>query len=590
MLLGIALVVEELHKGQRLVFRYPEALPSTLLNLQTSSPQLFQALLKLYHDYQSLSPDNFARLFKRKKNASSSQLLEVAIDDLKYISHPIACGETGSDRITQFNIIATVVRSSAIARLLSRCTDLQQSSIRNPLTTSLGFNQLPLFTVDHNVLAQVVELFSHALYHEERKNGYVSRQVKVMTSDEPRVPPDYDLSPPNKPPGTEPLPFTPTASTRERAASTLPIATSTTSSISRDRSESTAPSHLAISFDGVTPTSSAHGSAPKLEAAVPETQPGSGSTSLTSFSECLAMMEHRLQTSSLANELRHFYHALLEARELTLTINANEGGLQIYHSLLPPPPSEPLPPPQPSPYPSQSILAFRFKYQTFFSTFPFQSILPLFSSILSREDYPRHYHLLSAVDPRLTIEEIAAGLEENLETVLTLTTELYNYKLIDIIDPILLNSIYYINPDCDTSISSVVNKAFFHHFSHFLSIRPIDFMSILNMFNGKNSLEAVMSQVSNALGEYIVDITIWLLQWRVLKEFRQYIVRMGSGVGGETGVHSDRIGHQVMQVMEDNKVHVMALREVSWRTGLSMDEIQTNISSRRAGNLSLTAF
>jgi hypothetical protein len=30
MILGIALVVDELHKGQRLVFRYPETVPTSL--------------------------------------------------------------------------------------------------------------------------------------------------------------------------------------------------------------------------------------------------------------------------------------------------------------------------------------------------------------------------------------------------------------------------------------------------------------------------------------------------------------------------------------------------------------------------------
>ena len=32
MIIGIALVVDELHKGQRLVYRYPESVPSSVLN------------------------------------------------------------------------------------------------------------------------------------------------------------------------------------------------------------------------------------------------------------------------------------------------------------------------------------------------------------------------------------------------------------------------------------------------------------------------------------------------------------------------------------------------------------------------------
>ena len=47
MIIGIALVVDELHKGQRLVYRYPEAVPSSVLNST-------EGLLKFHQDYQSL--------------------------------------------------------------------------------------------------------------------------------------------------------------------------------------------------------------------------------------------------------------------------------------------------------------------------------------------------------------------------------------------------------------------------------------------------------------------------------------------------------------------------------------------------------
>ena len=47
MIIGIALVVDELHKGQRLVYRYPESVPSSVLNST-------EGLLKFHRDYQSL--------------------------------------------------------------------------------------------------------------------------------------------------------------------------------------------------------------------------------------------------------------------------------------------------------------------------------------------------------------------------------------------------------------------------------------------------------------------------------------------------------------------------------------------------------
>lgn len=48
MILGIALVVDELHKGQRLVFRYPESVP-TFQSADTAN-----GLTKLYNQFFSI--------------------------------------------------------------------------------------------------------------------------------------------------------------------------------------------------------------------------------------------------------------------------------------------------------------------------------------------------------------------------------------------------------------------------------------------------------------------------------------------------------------------------------------------------------
>jgi hypothetical protein len=47
MIIGVALVVDELHKGQRLVCRYPESRPSAILNSDSR-------LLKFHRDYLSI--------------------------------------------------------------------------------------------------------------------------------------------------------------------------------------------------------------------------------------------------------------------------------------------------------------------------------------------------------------------------------------------------------------------------------------------------------------------------------------------------------------------------------------------------------
>jgi hypothetical protein len=47
MIIGVALVVDELHKGQRLICRYPESVPSAILNST-------EGFLKFHQEYHSL--------------------------------------------------------------------------------------------------------------------------------------------------------------------------------------------------------------------------------------------------------------------------------------------------------------------------------------------------------------------------------------------------------------------------------------------------------------------------------------------------------------------------------------------------------
>ena len=191
--IGIALVVDELHKGQRLVYRYPESIPSNVLNAQDQ-------LLKFHRDYLSLSPDNFAKLF-RPKAALFNKVLELTIDDLHYVSFPCPCSDelssdssvsTSTDVITLFNVVIATVRESTMKALLAKTKPSHGSTIRrddgaaikvgvDPVAVALGlvgnsFQGVP----QPKLLRRVVETVSRALLHQEKRNRYVSKQVSQM--------------------------------------------------------------------------------------------------------------------------------------------------------------------------------------------------------------------------------------------------------------------------------------------------------------------------------------------------------------------------------------------------------------------------
>lgn len=138
MIIGVALVVDDLTKGQRLVFRYPISVPSSILNSHAS-------VLKFHEDYLSITPDNFARLF-RPKAQLFNKILELSIDDIHYISYPCPCIDdintaelynntsTVADVISLFNVIIAVVEEDALNRVLDQVDQsfsLENKSVGN---------------------------------------------------------------------------------------------------------------------------------------------------------------------------------------------------------------------------------------------------------------------------------------------------------------------------------------------------------------------------------------------------------------------------------------------------------------------------
>lgn len=196
MILGIALVVNELHKGQKMVFRYPESIPSTISNEPSR-----KGLIKLYKEYFSLSQENFAKLF-RSKNSLCHKVLELSIGDLSFISYPCPChsdedhstdtnvtrsahGESSNQEvITFFNVVITSVSLKTLVKLdrnfIYKCqTKFSSISGEDPIAAAMGlkgrYNNLCQQT-----LRRLIEVISNCLLQQEKKSKYVSSEVFLL--------------------------------------------------------------------------------------------------------------------------------------------------------------------------------------------------------------------------------------------------------------------------------------------------------------------------------------------------------------------------------------------------------------------------
>ncbi|OQR83762.1 hypothetical protein ACHHYP_14312 [Achlya hypogyna] len=147
--LGVAFVVDDIHKGCNLAFRYP-------------APQS-DSHISAFH---RLSSALVAKLF-RPKNALCNQTFELVIDDLRFVSHPVAINvqpsaTQGHRETSMFNVIFALDETKFHMEMMD------PSYVRR----------------DHKkrveAYAQVAAQLANALLHEENRVGFVTKEVREL--------------------------------------------------------------------------------------------------------------------------------------------------------------------------------------------------------------------------------------------------------------------------------------------------------------------------------------------------------------------------------------------------------------------------
>ena len=151
MLVGVAFIVDELHKGQRLVYRYPDV-----------------------WKYNSIDSVQFAKLF-RPKPTMFNTCFELVIGDIHYISYPTPCVDMDDDHestITLFNVVIATERNDGMKNINNHKNKIDTKSSSNTEEYDSG--------VDNDVLRRIVKTLSLNLLREERRHRYVSREVELI--------------------------------------------------------------------------------------------------------------------------------------------------------------------------------------------------------------------------------------------------------------------------------------------------------------------------------------------------------------------------------------------------------------------------
>lgn len=137
--IGIAIVVDDIHKGCKLAFRYP-GVPSFKIS-----------------DFHAMDAGLFAKMF-RPKNRLCNSIFELRIDHLRFVSYPITLISSEKDKeTTMFNVVLALVDDGSVS--------------------NEGLNGIRV----------AVTQIAMTLKHEQIRKGFVTNEVKILLNNEDEV-------------------------------------------------------------------------------------------------------------------------------------------------------------------------------------------------------------------------------------------------------------------------------------------------------------------------------------------------------------------------------------------------------------------
>ena len=202
-MIAVALVVDDVNKGNKLVLRYPPPPPPSALSSSSTGASVAGAaqnpFLRIVEStgggvgdlgseagtprsrFYEMPPAFFARMF-RPKNTLCGAIFELSIEDLHFVSHPVqpSLGPRGRQSdIGAFNVVF----------VLEKPSDLSQGSgghgayggdpydsASSSSSSSYGHGGPGRFDMYKSAAAQLAK----ALCHEEQLSGYVHKEVQLM--------------------------------------------------------------------------------------------------------------------------------------------------------------------------------------------------------------------------------------------------------------------------------------------------------------------------------------------------------------------------------------------------------------------------
>jgi len=514
MLLGIALVIEDPDKGHKLAFRYPapykkdlsdehvEELKAALSgrapdrNLRESrnavstpvkySGDEFDHVDEIESDVEVLSetmwkfnPSTFARLLTPHV-ALCGKKFELVIDNLRFISYPVQIPRKRNEKsplwakseISMFNVVFILDAT------MDKVVEESKNKLGIPPGQSSYGVPFPGTRASFQVFREGATKIAVALEHEEKRNGFVTNEAKLMLNK------DYDDK---------------HSSQANLSSDNDIILAGRTNDQSHETSLSLTPSNLGGN----------------------DVQ-----QNLSSFSQTrhhwrtseIARIPTKLRRSRLARDLRRIYHSLREGKDVKVCFQGTvRTDISLQSSALHP--THPLRP-----------------YQTFLfdSSFKLEDEFFLGSS---NDMYLVCEYLLEHA-PFKSFHDVSEALDEPLSVIYTHATNLLYWSKGQIINTVSRTNMYRISPNA----SFLETNPVFEKFDSFLEdvmgrnndMKPnVTVPSFLSLFCSKNDdtglpldLGAVLdsSQKKFNLPTYaFLEIVVFLLQNDMLVQLQTYI-------------------------------------------------------------------
>jgi hypothetical protein len=240
---------------------------------------------------------------------------------------------------------------------------------------------------------------------------------------------------------------------------------------------------------------------------------------------------------------------------------------------------------------------------------PYHTLLVLDSSAVDEEKLGHTVmgsstvlRVLTSANPTIPLGNLALSMELPLEDLIQIVRHLVFWGVARLIHTITLDTVFQVVPSAP--LHGDVTFDFDIAFPEFMELvlsdmsdnvadgsdgatmraptglsHGMSYHSVLSLFDGHNTLDEVVARLPEPLGHFTVDVVVWLLRRGVIRDVEEFLVRIAPLP--DDVLKDDPITNELAKRLEPYLQGDVSVRDMLWKSSLSHEEVDAFVASTR---------